>query len=87
MRRLGRTGWLERVGPFPVLFAAFGLGAVLFVGCLNIGDSTWSSRKQFERQPDVIVDRQIRVLLGGSRPRPSERLSVNSPFIVSDPHA
>jgi stage II sporulation protein D len=84
MRRLGRTGWLERVGPFPVLFAAFGLGAVLFVGCLNIGDSNWSSRKQFERQPDVIVDRQIRVLLGGSRPRPSERLSVNSPFIVSD---
>ena len=71
--------------PYAGLALVFSAGAAMFVGCLEIRDRfPWSKPQPVEPPPEVVPDRQIRVLLGSRKPRPAERLSITAPFSVLD---
>lgn len=75
----------RRVGAMLLWMGAFAGGAAMFVGCLNLRDTfPWDKPAVPEAPPETVPDRQIRVLLGNKRPRPTERISVTSAFTVVD---
>lgn len=66
------------------------LGAftLIFVGCLSFTEQGFWRREPDEKPTqEVAVDRLIRVRLLGRKPRPSEQLSVTSPFTLTDTKA
>lgn len=75
----------RRVGALLLWAGAFASGAAMFVGCLNLRDTfPWDKPAIPEEPPVTVPDRQIRVLLGSRRPRPTERISITTTFSVVD---
>jgi len=82
--RLIRKHW-RHAGPIPKLVLGLGVMVLLLIGCLELTETgRWRPITGERPLKPAMVDRTIRVRLGGKGPRTSARLSVTTSFNLAE---